>query len=948
MAEPEGERWRPPAAFAEYTLIHPLGRGGMGHVYLARDTLLERQVAIKFMHRHRDAVARERFVVEARAAARLQHPNVAAVHRISEVEGRPFIVSEYVPGESLAALATPIPWREALEIGRDLSRGLAAAHAGGVLHRDIKPANAIRTITGGVKLLDFGLAKLGGEGLAPPASARDTTGDAPMSWDTPPTAHGEPAPQASSDGIHSVLASPPEANEAPPAGRMSRSELEMAQTFEATLDPSDPGSPEPPASSVAGALERAPSAAPALTRRGAVMGTPGFMPPEAWLGEPATASTDLYSLGAVLFYLCTGAPPYEGAPARGPTGAVQHDAPRVSERAPGIDPMFAALIDRCLSSEPSARPASAAALLDALESIDGRDVAVPEGNPYRGLLPFEGEHHGLFFGRRPDVRAVIERLRASPFVMVTGQSGVGKSSVCRAGVLPSLARDGLRDGRTWGALTIVPGRAPMTALFTAIAGSVGGPEREEITADMPPRALASALVRALGAGRGRVLFVDQLEELLTLSEPSQVEPFCAVIGELVHMAAPGVRVLATARGDYFTRLAELPALGAAVERAFHLLHPMGRDAIREAIVGPARAALVSFESEALVEELADAGVEGGLPLLQFALAHLWEDRDGDRLTRSSLERLGGVEGALARHADEVIAGMTAPVRAQARRVLSRLVTLERTRSRRTEGELVTGPTARAALDALVRGRLVVARDEGSGEPAYFIAHEALITSWGALRGWLDAAGEARGIRERVGAAAAEWEKLGRSPDALWRGQRLVLARRLDGSELSPLEVAFLGEGERAERRSRWLRGGGVVAILGLLAGVFFGVTALQRREIERRASADLAAGVAAQERGAGPRTDHHGAAAAGVRGVRSGGVRAGGGAVERGPRGEREAERGLRGGGRRAGAGAGAGSGAPFEPRADGGCPARARLCGGAGSRPGSGGGPAQAIGSLR
>src|ERR1044071_3997999 len=149
--------WRPPDEFEEYRLVRLLGRGAMGEVYLARDSLLDRPVAVKFVQAE-DPVARARLFDEARAIARLQHPNVVAIYRVAEVSGHPYLVSEYVRGRPLDELQRPVPSKQALALAIDLTRGLAAAHRCGVLHRDVKPANAMITEDGHAKLLDFGLA----------------------------------------------------------------------------------------------------------------------------------------------------------------------------------------------------------------------------------------------------------------------------------------------------------------------------------------------------------------------------------------------------------------------------------------------------------------------------------------------------------------------------------------------------------------------------------------------------------------------------------------------------------------------------------------------------------------------------------------------------------------------------------------------------------------------
>ena len=153
--------WVPPERFDEYRLVKALGRGSMGQVWLAHDTVLDRLVAVKFIAGiPAHDVVRKRFLTEARAAARVQHPNIIAVYRVGEIGPRPYLISEYVCGDSLDKLPRPVAWPRLLKIAIGLARGLAAAHRQGVLHRDLKPANAIVSETGEVKLLDFGLAKL--------------------------------------------------------------------------------------------------------------------------------------------------------------------------------------------------------------------------------------------------------------------------------------------------------------------------------------------------------------------------------------------------------------------------------------------------------------------------------------------------------------------------------------------------------------------------------------------------------------------------------------------------------------------------------------------------------------------------------------------------------------------------------------------------------------------
>src|SRR5216684_1761183 len=152
--------WEPPSEFDGYQLKSCIGRGAMGRVYLAQDTILDRPIAIKFIDAFKpDSEQQERFLLEARAVARLQHPNVVAIYRVGDVQGHPYIASAFVRGDRLDYLPLPVSGERLLRIGLGLARGLAAAHRRGVLHRDIKPANIIVCDGSDVKLLDFGIAK---------------------------------------------------------------------------------------------------------------------------------------------------------------------------------------------------------------------------------------------------------------------------------------------------------------------------------------------------------------------------------------------------------------------------------------------------------------------------------------------------------------------------------------------------------------------------------------------------------------------------------------------------------------------------------------------------------------------------------------------------------------------------------------------------------------------
>ena len=792
----------------EFRLVRPLGRGGMGLVYLAHDTVLDRAVAIKLIGAHDpDATARDRFLTEARAIARLSHPNVVSIYRVGTTsDGRPYLVQELVDGVSLDKVARPVPWRRAIEHGLGIARGVAAAHRRGILHRDLKPANVMLDDKGHVRILDFGLAKL--TGAVPAAPDARAIGTEP-----PPVRALEPGafdPDRTADPAPAAAASP------------------VAETAPGPASPVEPGP-----------IAAGSPSDPQPTAVGALLGTPRYLAPELWAGEPATVRSDVYAIGVLLYELIAGEPPHPEAELAALREAATTRAPAPLASRADLPAWVGELVDRCLARDPEQRPASAVELGHAIEHGLGGGGAIPEGNPYRGLASFGAEHRAVFFGRGLDVTEVVERLRAEPLVVVAGDSGIGKSSVIHAGVVPAITGGALGDARTWRAVGLVPGRRP----FTALCDALGLDARGELAAGDVARAARPE------ADRGVVVVVDQLEELVTLADRDEADRATEAIAALAD-GVPGLRVVAAVRGDFLTRVAALPGLALPMTRGLHLLRALTEADLREAVTGPARAKGVRFESESTIEALVGAvrADPGALPLLQFALAELWTARDAARdvIPDAALAELGGVAGALARHADRVVLALPATLRETARRVLVRLVTADGTRAALPASELDAAEAT--AVEALVRGRLVVARDAVDREPAYALAHEALITSWATLRGWLaDRAGE-RAVRDRLAAAAREWRRDARRADLLWSARQLQTVAGL--GELDAGDREFVAASARVVRRARWRRAVAIAAVpvvaIATAAVLRARTAAAADRAIDERIAAAETRGAAAE------------------------------------------------------------------------------------------------------
>ncbi len=295
-----------------------LGSGGMGTVLEAHDETLDRKVALKLLHGGADD---QRLLREAQALARLSHSNVVQVHEIGDIEGRMFIAMELVPGQTLRSWQQgPRTWRECLDVYMQAGRGLAAAHAQGLVHRDFKPANCILDQTGCAKVLDFGLA-------------RDVT----------------------------VLSDV----------EFSSSDDEVGETDEERdmpcIDIRGAGSRE--SASVGSALMQE------LTRTGTVLGTIAYMAPEQLMGRTIDARGDQFSFCVALYEALYGVRPFLGTTVFGLLHEINQQQPAKPDpqlQRPAVPRWVREVVLRGLRVSPTERFPSMAALLDEFERIPRR------------------------------------------------------------------------------------------------------------------------------------------------------------------------------------------------------------------------------------------------------------------------------------------------------------------------------------------------------------------------------------------------------------------------------------------------------------------------------------------------------------------------------------------------------------------------------------------------
>lgn len=475
-----------------------------------------------------------------------------------------------------------------------------------------------------------------------------------------------------------------------------------------------------------------------LDPTGAILGTPGYMAPEQVSGDAPTQASDIYAFGVVLHEMRTGRLPGQQAESAAIAGR-RSTFDRVTDRPlTNLEPNWDLAIRRCLQDDPSARWSSGAAVISCLRS-EAR-------SPYRGLVPFQVDDRHLFFGRTTETEAILERLRLGGFVLVAGSPGAGKSSICRAGVLPEVVSGALGGPTTWRIAEVVPGRSPLTAVRDVITTI----RRYEIAA--LGQSITSDLRSLPTPASGLLLFLDQLEELVTMSQPEEAIQLAETIGRVAAAPEPGLRILATVRTDLLGEVAAIGGIREAIPRSLYFLPPLDRAGLEDAIVEPANLHGVRFDPPALIEALIDAaGSPPNLPLLQFALSELWRHRDVSTgaITASTLESIGGMDGALARHADRVMSELMPPQRPIAREMLRMLVTRSGRLARRSAAELGAGaPERRAVLDQLLRSNIVVVHD-GDGEAVHELAHETLLRQWSALRELIHDGGDAESMAPRA-------------------------------------------------------------------------------------------------------------------------------------------------------------------------------------------------------
>lgn len=460
--------------------------------------------------------------------------------------------------------------------------------------------------------------------------------------------------------------------------------------------------------------------------------------------------------------------------------------------------------------------------------------------PYMGLDVFEEGDAELFFGREKLVEELVSKVKASRTVFITGPSGSGKSSLVRAGLIPSLKQGKLKGSDRWLYATMKPGRDPFEALAIAFSRlkspELGNYFREH---SHQPAALNECAESALSEYKDQrlVLFIDQFEEVFT--QINQEEERVAFLNLLTHATDSEngrVILLFSMRSDFLLNCAVYPKLNATLNRQFIQIGAMQADELVSAIAQPALRVGLRIDPDLIAQIINDMkGEPGALPLMSFALKDLFDKEQAKggmiALTLNGYFENKGINEALQRHADAALAQLSEHEKKLAQSIFSNLIEIGRGTqdTKRTAPfiELVPADSkadeVQAVVQKLADARLVTTEEENE---EFTITHEKLIDAWPWLKKLINENRETITLQNEIASAAKEWEENKRDASYLYSGGRLAnIWEQVQKQKLTLGQLAqeFVKAGRRRQQKTRaaLVSGVSIILIAAIVASLVF-------------------------------------------------------------------------------------------------------------------------------
>lgn len=578
-----------------------------------------------------------------------------------------------------------------------------------------------------------------------------------------------------------------------------------------------------------------------------------YVAPEEMLDVPVTAQTDLFRFAVTVHRALAGLDSDDGA-----------ELAALAEFRDDVPVDVDVIIARATARDPAERYSRVEDFVRELRRATGSDVvSVPSGaeipgllrNPYKGLRAFQETDADDFFGREDLMGTLLDAVDEHKLVAVVGSSGSGKSSLVRAGLIPSIRSGAVAGSETWLITDMFPGSHPFEELSYAlerVAVRPVGNLLEELGNG------AAGLLRVVkrilpGDDAQLLLVVDQFEELFSMvADPEIRRLFLDALAIAATDPDSRLRTVITLRGDFFDRPLQFHRFGELMRSGLVSIPALSPDGLARAVSGPARNTGLELEPGLAAEIVRDVeGEPGSLPLFQHTLAELFDRRDGRLLTIGAYRRTGGVSGALSGRAEQLYQSLTRVEQEATEDIFLRLVTVDETREdtrrRVRRSELESFHVGSTTIDSILQRfgayrLLSFDHDEVTRGATVEVAHEALIHEWERLRGWIDKSRSDLLLHHRLEWAVREWLDSGRQEAFLLTGGRLEHFEQWAADTdltLTSREHEFLTASrtrqdarEARQRRNRASVIAGLIAI-ALVAVVFAVVATLQQHRAEQ-------------------------------------------------------------------------------------------------------------------